>query len=209
MKYYYQIYFFILSIGIIVGIIRYTHLSKSSKICILLLSTTLISEFSALAIGRIGKGNLFIYHFFAPIQYSLIAWAYYSELKLVWIKYSIPVMLIIAVLMSWLVQPLTVFNSYYVCLDLLLTIVVCTQFFEMLLKASNETSFTAYPMFWISSGFLLFSVCNLFVFSSYNGLFSMVSSWERVFAYIRIFTNCLLYILFSVAFLSKQKALNG
>lgn len=209
MAYYYHIYFGILLIGILLGLSRYKRITKSNQILVLLLIITLISEYTALEMGQRGIVNFFIYHFYAPIQYSLIAWAYYTETRLVWIKYSIPIMVVLAVLMSWFVQPLTVFNSHYICIVLLLTVIFCIIFFEKLLKHRSEYSFTAFPMFWISCGFLVFAVCNLFVFASYNGLFSMISTWERVFAYIRIFTNFLLYALFSIAFLSKQKALNS
>jgi hypothetical protein len=206
---YFQIYIVIIILGIIIGIIRYKQLTSSSRIFLLLLVITLIIELiSQLGYkSLVNQSNYIVYHIFSPIQYGLIAFGYNTELKSKPIRYSIFLMSICAFIFSIWVQPIQQFNSYYINLNFFITILISIYYLRKLLEKNTEESFLNFPLFWISCGFLLFNIANLFVFGTFNSFFSKVSYIERVFAYIRIFTNYILYTLFIVAFLVKQHTL--
>lgn len=199
------VYFSILLLGIVIGLVKYNKLNKSSRIFLLLLFISLLSESLAEIIRKKEFfSNFFIYHFFIPIEYCLIAWAYFEQLKYRYILLSIPIMVVIAIFLSTYVQPITEFNSNYLSLSLLLYFVLAILYLVKLLKINTDKSLKDYPLFWISCGWLLFSASNLFVFGTYNTFFKGIGILEQVFSYIRIITNYILYLLFIVAFLVKQ-----
>lgn len=206
---YFWTYIIIISLGILIGIIRINQLTSSSKICLLLLVITLIIELIS-QLGYkllINKSNYIVYHIFSPIQYTLIALSYNQELKSKLIKYSIYLMLTCSIIFSIWVQPIQEFNSYYINLNFFITILIAIYYLRKLLEKDTENSFLGFPLFWISCGFLLFNIANLFVFGTFNSFFKEVNYIERIFAYVRIFTNYILYLLFIIAFLAQQHTL--
>jgi hypothetical protein len=171
---------------------------------------TLLSELMALNIDKFNlPSNYIVYHIFNPIQYIIVAWAYYQEFRKKQILISMPIMVIWSLILSVFIQPITEFNSYYISFELLIFTAFSVYYFLLLLRIETDNKLKDYPLFWISCGWLLFSVANLFVFGTYNSFFKENSYIERVFAYIRVFSNYILYSLFIVAFLVKQHTLLG
>jgi hypothetical protein len=202
----FRIYLFLLGIGIIIGIIKYKSLNRSNKTFLLLLLITIFSEFVANKMATLGKSNYLVYHIFTPIQYAIIALGYYFDTRSKLVFITIPIMIITSIVFSVLIQPLPAYNSYFMIVELLVFTLLSTYFFMNLLKIETEVLLTNYPLFWISSGLLLFSVSNLFVLGTIN--FFSKSEPNVILTYLSYFTNYFYYTMYIFAFISGQKTIS-
>lgn len=205
--YYLFIYYTILILGIVIGFYRFKKLAKSTRVFWLLLIVTMISELCAYLCNKLISINYLVYHIFSPLQYCFVALGFNKELKLEVIKISIPLMIITSIIISVWFQPVSKLNTFYINLNFFITTLIAVYYLWKLLKLDTEYSFSVFPLFWISCGFLFFNISNLFAFGTFNTFFKVNNQLERVFAYVRIFTNYLLYLLFVIAFLVKQYTL--
>lgn len=202
-------YFVILIIGIIIGLIKYKLLTKSSKLFLLLLVVTLLFEVFVFYYTHRNKSNYIFYNLFIPLEYSIIAIGFYTEVGKKWILYSIALLLGFIFLSSFYISLFDEFNTNVLISNFFLITILCLAFLYLLLKEETEKSFIDFPMFWISSGFLIFCIGNLFAYGTYN-LFEKAGTSPvigKIFLYIRIYSNYLLYLLFAVAFLVRQSSL--
>ncbi len=80
-------------------------------------------------------------------------------------------------------------------------------YLNTLLRVDTTVSFTWFPLFWLSLGWLLFSVVNLTYFATENYLSQYGKEYLSLFKNIKIVSNFVLYSLFTVAFLSHQRTI--
>jgi RsiW-degrading membrane proteinase PrsW (M82 family) len=202
----FEIYIIILSAAIINGCIRFRFLHRSNKLFLLLLCITLVIELVAYKIGSLGKTNFWIYHIFTPIQYVIVAFAYFWDSKNKFILWSILFMFIAGLIFSLWIQPLPAYNSYYMILELFAFTLLSANYFKDLLAIDTEELLKNFPLFWISCGLIFFSVANLFVLGTYN-YFLKIESFEGL-NYLRYFSNYFYYSMFILAFLVKQNSIS-
>lgn len=208
MDVYHWIYFGILITATSVGVYRFKNLNTSSKIMLLLVFITIISECVATYL-RINKhSNILVYHIFGPTEASFIVWAFFCELK--WRKLLLLIILLVlfGIINSIFLQPYKfVFNSYFFVIDALMAVSLSVLYFIKLLNQKRYFQFTDYPMFWFSTGFLIFYLTNLIMLGTFNVVKVENKLIFSFFLQVRVVTNFLLYILFIVSFLSKQRSL--
>lgn len=202
-------YFVILVIGTIVGLVKYKSLTMSSKIFLLLMLITLLFEVFVFYYSHGNKSNYIFLNLFIPFEYSIIAIGFHTETKKKWMLYSIALLFVITVLSSFTISLFDSFNTNVLISNFFLITLLSLTFLYLLLKEETDKSFIDFPMFWISCGFLIFCVSNLFVYGTYNllGRASSNPDLRKVFTYIRICSNYLLYVLITVGFLVKQFSL--
>lgn len=206
---YYYIYFTIMAIGLIVGIVRIKSLNKGSKLMLLLLFLTIISESLATFLKFDAQNNVMMYHIFEPIEFFLICFAFWNEIKHKAIFLMVIGNIIFALINSFFIQHyLTSFNSNAYALESFLSILLALWYLYRLLSEKTSFNFTNYPMFWISVGFMIFNVINLFILGTHNAIANVYPQIGFIFRTVRFVSNYLLYILFIVAFISPQKELN-
>lgn len=203
----YTIYFLILSVGIAYGQYRFKLLANSSKWLWVLLVFTLFEEIAAYTIAYGQKMNFIVYHIFTPLQYALIAWTYYQEIRNKVIIWSIFIFLLFAIVNSLFLQDFSHFNSHTLNISMLMIILLCTWYLYQMLHQKSQSSFTNYPLFWISCGFLLFNVGNLIFFGAFNFLIKGNNTIVQIFRVMRVTTNYIQYLLIIAAFASKQTTL--
>ncbi len=205
----YSIYFAILVVAILSGLYRMAKLSPASKILLWQVMLTCIVEVMAYISLKQWGHNLSIYHVFIPIDFLLISLAYHRELKQPYLIYTSLLIGIWAMMNALFFQPfLEKFPSNVILLTSFFTVLWTLVFFRTLLKNFEDRSFTAYPLFWISCGWLFFDTVNLFSFGSYAFLHQNASAeFISIVSTLRYFTNYLLYMLYSVAFWSRQQTL--
>ncbi len=205
----YYIYFIILIITLVIGLIRYKKLNSSSRILLLLLFLTIVSESIATFVRFSTINNLFVYHIFGPIEVFLIALAFYIDMRKKIIIIVTVLILLFSIVNSIWIQNINVsLNTNLFVLDALLAIFLSLWYLQMLLKDDKVLKFTDYPLFWIGIGFTIFNIVNLFILGAFNYAFSKHSNWASIFRNIRFISNYLLYILFIVGFFTKQRLLN-
>lgn len=205
---FYNIYIVIIVIGILSGIFKFKELSKSSKFFLALLIITLITEKVSEFYASNTTNNSFIFHFYAPISYSLIGLAYFTEGKNILIIWSIFIVTTFSIINMIYWESQQEFNSNVLNIITFFSSILCVSYLRALLKSETENSFSDYPLFWFSCGILLFNVAN----SAGLGLMNFLDSKQNevlnnIFIYIRFATNYIQYCIFIVAFQSRQKTL--
>lgn len=203
-EHWFNLYIIIIFSGILIGFINFKNLSRSSKIFLLLLLCTFVSENFAHYLIKSGESNFYVYHIFSPIQYLLVALGYYFDTKNKYILTTIPFVLCLALILSLWIQALPLFNSYFLNTELFLFTIFAIYYMRNLLTIHSEIELKEYPLFWISCGLILFSVSNLFIFSTYNFFNNPDPIIKKTFYYVRLFTNYIYYSMFIVSFLVKQ-----
>lgn len=202
-------YFLILFLGILVGLFRYKSLIKSNKVFLLLLIITLLFEVYVYSFINEWNSNFFLYNLFIPVYYGVISLGFFKELKKKWILYTNLLSISFLVISSMYTPILEKFNTNALIFTFFLIVILCLLFFNKLLKTETEQSFVHFPLFWISSGELMFCIINLFHYGTYNIFLTVDDNpfIEKLFYNVRVYSNYLLYILFIVAFLVKQNSL--
>ena len=104
--------------------------------------------------------NFLQYHIFFPIEYALVALGYYKEIFKIYILWSIPIMLVWSITSEIFIQTISEFNTYFLNLELLFFVIFSILTLRKLTDVKVDVSFTAFPIFWISCGLLIFSVAN-------------------------------------------------
>lgn len=207
MKPYQIVYYSIFIIGCIIGLIRWHKLQQAARWGVGLLLVTLFSELTAMFVSKHSQSNLWVYHIFIPIQFILVTYSYWLELRLGFMKIIIWIFPMASVLVSLLGQN-SKLPSYAITLSSILYILWGLLFFRELLIQFNKDSVFSYPLFWISLGWLQFGAMNLFAFGIFN-YFTQNRFVEliSIFKNFRIGSNWILYSYYCVAFLSKQKSI--
>lgn len=206
MELFHWIYFVLLVVVAFTGTVKYANMTTSSRVMLLLVVITIISEILATYLKITLHSNVIVYHIFGPIEASLIVWAFYEEFRLKIMIFIIGAIVCFGVINSFFLQSYkSLFNSYFFLADAVLATLLSLIYFYKLLHQKIFFKFTDYPMFWISIGFVLFYVTNLVMMGTFNVL--KHEEHKVLFSFflqLRFITNLLLYFLFLVAFLSKQ-----
>lgn len=206
------IYLSILTTGSLFGVIRFRKLNNSNKFFLLLLLCTIVAETIGWFTAKGKASNFIVYHIFTPVQCTLVFLGYYYDLKKKVLLYSIPFIVFTGLILSLFIQPLPAFNSYFMEIELLLFSLVTIYYFSQLLKVETDINLKDYPLFWISSGLIIFSVSNIFIMGAYNFFIKSNSPQfallNTIFFYIRLFSNYIYYSSFIVAFLVKQNTIS-
>ena len=211
MDWQYAIYYFTLALATITGAIRFKGLSISSQLILLLAILSILAEIISSYLSTVYLNNLLVSRTFPLIEYILIAIAFRIELPTYKKIITLSIILAVTVLIvdtivnyGFLLQQYptvqkVVFN--------ILTIGICLLFLLRLLNKETDYSFAEYPLFWISIGWLLYSIITLFNFTAFNYIGKNTPQFVTLFTWIRFFANLVLYSLFIAAFLTKQRRL--
>ncbi|SFP28602.1 hypothetical protein SAMN04515674_102258 [Pseudarcicella hirudinis] len=206
---YYYIYFSILIIGLIIGFTRIKSLNRSSRILLLLLALTILSESVATYLKFSARNNIIVYHIFSPIEFALISALYYNEIKNKIILVLMIIFISFACFNSINIQYFnTDFNSISFVISGLLTIIFSLWYLYLLILEKTHYNFTNYPLFWISVGFMFFNIINLFILGTYNLIALKFPEVGFLFRSIRFISNYSLYLFFTISFLCSQKSLD-
>jgi hypothetical protein len=138
--------------------------TKESYIRILFLYLVVILATTLLAIfvvnGLKMESNLFLFHIFTPIEYTLIGLLYNDILSGAVvrraIRISIPVFIVTSILFSLFVQRFRDNNSYIVIIECVLIICWTLLFFREVLLYREAEVLVRYPRFWIGMGILVY-----------------------------------------------------
>ncbi len=139
--------------------------------------------------------NLFIYHFFTPVEYMFYAIIFFrhfqsNKLRRI-ILTSILLFTLYSLLNSFIFQSLTINNSNAIIVESLLLLTWCLIYFRDKMIAINEIQLIKDPLFWVVCGILFYFLGNIFVESLLNYLIKKEISIARslyklsyIFSYI-------------------------
>ncbi len=205
----YEIYLGILTISFIASILNRKNLPSYYWLLSLLLGLTIVNECTAFyflyypqAIGR----PYFLYHFFIPVYYSLLAGVYYKYFEKPVVKklvlYSIPAFILVNVVLSTTLQKLNVVNTYSFMLLTALVLGWVLYYFYELMHEYKSPDLLRMPFFWINAGNLFFYPGMFFLMSFLNVLIENDPALLNVlYNLINRLLNYMLYTLFTIGFL--------
>ena len=211
MDWQYAIYYFITALGMITGAIRFKKLSVSNRVLLLLIINSVLAEIIATYLRTVFQNNLIVSRIYPLISYGLTAVAFQKELPHFkkYLDLSILIVLTVALLDTIINYNnlLQQYPSFQKVVISLLTIGICLLFLYSLLEKESDYSFIDYPLFWVSLGSLLYSIITLFSFTAFNYIGNNAPEFVSFFTWVRIFANLVLYSLFIVGFMTKQRRL--
>ncbi len=202
------IYFCLLTVVSLTGIARIKTLSSSSKIILTLSIFTLGSEIISEICRAVLRNNMMVFHIYNPVQYILMAIAFNHEIKrgrIIWL--SIIGYIAFAIINAIFWQPFfEEYCSYSFNVNVILVSGLCLYYLYRLLHEDTDNAFTQYPLFWISLGYLAYNCINILGLGAFNHL-SEDSNLAYILEVVRTLSNYMLYSMFTIAFLTKQKSL--
>lgn len=154
------------------------------------------------------RNNMMVFHVYNPFQYALMAIAYDQEIKqgkIIWL--SIIGYVTFAILNAIFWQPFfEEYCSYSFNVNVVLVSSLSLYYLYRLLNEETDNAFTQYPLFWVSAGYLVYNCINILGLGAFNHL-SADSKLAYILEVIRTLSNYMLYSMFIIAFLTKQKSL--
>jgi hypothetical protein len=128
------------------------------------------------------KNNLFLFHIFTPVEYSLISWLYAKNFHTPLLRkltaFSIPLFVALALVFSIYIQPININNSDIIIIESILLCAWALLYLrELIIFEQTEPPFRT-PLFWLSVGVMFYFLGNLFVEGLLNYLmrYSMESA---------------------------------
>jgi hypothetical protein len=157
------------------------------------------------------RSNIWLYNAFLAPQYLLYLTAYFFLLKSTAIR-RIIIMLGVAytilVILNWLLfQDIHTVNSISLIAASAIIIFLTVSYFEQLRKDENTGALFAYPAAWISLGAFIFHAANIPYIFCLNFLSLKHPTLAVSLFYVYLILNCLMYSLYTTAFLWKRPLL--
>lgn len=205
---FYLIYLGVLFASFVCSIITFKHLPGSFRLFTLLLGVTFIVESIGFYGLFYGEQALYLYHFYNPLAYVLVAYVYSTVIKTSWkkklIRVSIPAILVMSFLFTLFLQPLHTVNSYASMTIAALFVILALFYYYELLNSHETTSLTSNPLFWISTGNLIF-YAGIFLLEGFVSYFiTYAPELGKKLMFINYFLNFVLYTFYSIGFLRTR-----
>lgn len=204
------IYQSILLTGSIVGLIYYRRMDKASKIIVLFVSSTFISEAIATFFAVKYHNNIVVFHVYNPIQTVLLSLYFnfsiekFNKKNIGWIIAGFAVAF--SIINSVFIQSIfKVFNSNVLIVESFLVISMCLYSFYDLLSGDDLGELFSNSRFWFTSLLLVFWSFTFCYWLIWHALYK-ASSQNFLWLSIMIWTiNLLCYSGFAIVFLSFRK----
>jgi hypothetical protein len=194
------IYFILLAAAIIFYIIAARNKKYYSSTIMVYLVLVLLTSIIAMSMMYAGvKNNLFLFHIYTPIDYTILSLLYRhavsSTITKKIITVSIPVFILLSIVFSVFVQKITENNSFITIIESLLILSWSLFYLREIMLLQQVTHLQRFPMFWICVGILFYYTGSLITEGMLNYLIkhSMLLA-RQVYNFSYIF-KYLLFIL--------------
>ncbi len=200
---------FIAVIPLLLAIFNLKKLSKIQTKLVYILVIVLVVESISSILWNQKINNLPLYHFYTVIEFLLIINIFMTALsgvfsKLFFLIVSI-VFIVFAIVNTLFFQDLYTFNSNATSVLGILVIFFALSYFYALLKEMKYNALETNPMFWISSGFLIYFSSNLILFYINNSLFKGSTEASYLVWGLHAIINIVLTIFYTIAIWVKPK----
>ena len=189
---------------LILGLFTFSVNSKPIRYLILLSAVACISEVTGAYLASQQISNLFLFHFYPPIELCLLLVIYSLNLRYVvpekyfWITGML--YLLFSLINTLYFQPLHVFNTYGRGVESFLVLGLAIGYSILLLYQPSEDRNRNRPMFWINTGILLYFSVNLVFFFMSNYLLENFSQTANYFIWtFHALVGFALYLFFTFA----------
>jgi hypothetical protein len=170
------VYVLLLSVNLILIVVKwyYMQLVVPLKVYVFIPLATIVLELvSELVFGE-SKNNLFLYHIFSPLEYTLYALFFCkiitSSTVRNFINISIPVFICLCVVFAIFIQPITENNSFIILIESVLILSYCLIYLRQILLYEIDRRTEKNPFFWIIAGLLFYFIQTFFIEGFLNNL---------------------------------------
>jgi hypothetical protein len=209
MKFPFEILFIGISLGAALFIYKKNGLPFYLKAFSIFLLVTFVVEFSGWLLSSKRVNTNLLYNIFSTAEFIFLFWLLRDFIKspiakkilLYCILFYAP--LVFMEIIFWM-KPGGYHTKTY-ALACLLVVIFCIFYFYELFRSSHYIKLTSEPSFWICSGLLFFYTCSFPIFGLVNYLSQLPEIILKNITNIFVIINCLLYLLFTIAFLCRYK----
>lgn len=191
-----------IALPLTVGLVLYHRLQHIQKVILLLVLLSVSTEIIAHLVRYQGNIQNLIYSLFTVLEYMLLAYVFAQGVKpflkqpFFW-KITTSFLLFVIVDMIW-ISGIEQFNSYSTAIEGLVLILFSLIFFYKTLQDLKIKHLEREPLFWISTGVLLYFSSSLFIFLFTNYVNSSNRALFIIWGIHGIF-SILLNISYSIA----------
>lgn len=155
----YFVYLGIIFLAILGGLYKLKYRDRASKILLVLLCLTLISEFIAYWAAIEFRNNMFVYHFFAPVQLIILG-IYFDTIERRFKKRRVGLLIgiggaIVAAMNTIYFQPLKILNSNFLLFEGLVIMGLALYTFQRILT-DERIDIYRYGHFWMIAILIFF-----------------------------------------------------
>jgi hypothetical protein len=148
------------------------------------------------------QNNLWLSHIYAPVEFALLASAYYTSFKYTKIRkaiiWSFLVFFIFCIADAFFIEGLKEMNSYARVLESSLLIALALLYFYVVFQDLNQLYIDQDPMFVLSSGILVYFAGTTMAFLMFNKALEISDNMARICLSITYILNIFFYVVLMV-----------
>jgi len=153
------LYFSLLIAILVVGFAQRRILKSTDKVVIILIFLTLISELLGIFAAYVWKNNLFVYHFYNPLEFILITIYFTRNTKILKRRIIYRLLCIVGLIFttfnSIFMQPIFEMNTYFLLYEGAVIIIFCLLSLQEILLDELNLPYQ-FLHFWLTALFLLY-----------------------------------------------------
>lgn len=199
-------------VPLLLGLFSFSLNSRPIRYLIGLSAVACITEFTGTYLALQNTSNLFLFHFYPPVELSFLLVIYSLNMRhavpsVVFWSFGI-LFILFSVINTLYFQPLHVFNTNGRGVESFLVLVLAIGYSILLLYRPGEHRNQNRPMFWINTGVLIYFSVNLVFFFMSNFLLENLSQTLNYFVWgFHALVGLVLYMFFTLAiYLDWKKA---
>ena len=191
---------------ILIGAIYFKSLSFALRILLVFVVITGAFELLTAILSINGINNLLFFHAYVYFEFIAVASIFFFTYDSVfWRSVSVlfvVVFILFSLINSLFLEPIDMFNSYQRYAEGLLVIIMCAGYYISLLRRPIHRYLEKQPMFWLTSGWLIYFAGTLYLFLFSKELLAMNSYhfWQ-----IHAILNIGLNIIYTVSFVKERR----
>ncbi len=155
-----------------------------------------------------GSPRQYLYHFYVPFMYTIMAVIYSNALQTAWkkelIRWSVPGFWALSIYLTFFVQKIDLVNTYATMIVSILIVVLALFYYYDLLEKEGTQPLVHDPLFWISTSNLIFYAGVFFLMGFLNYLMKELPELSRKLMVINYSLNYVLYSFYTIGFLCTR-----
>ncbi len=201
--------YLILFVPLGIGLYKYKRLIKEQKLLLLIIIALIVNDGLTFYLREQNQSNLWVYHYYVPIQFCLITVLYRHMLKLI---VSGKVMVFIGMIFvlfslanTLFLQGIEQFNTNAILISNVVFVLFSLLFFYQLLKAPLIEELERLPQFWINLAVLIYYSSSSVLFYMVNHVLKIDTKSLAIVWTVNIGLYVILNCLYSVGLWKVQK----
>lgn len=191
------------SAPVAIGLIRYKALDSARRLIWCLMLCSLVSNAVQITLALQRIPNLFIAHFYVLVEFVFLMLIYQQSLNKSlsawWVRLSLVGFVAFSLVNAFYIQGLSANNSYQRTLEAVMVIAWILFYFYKTMQELKVQKISKEPMFWFSSGALLYFAGTLFIYLFSNYLLRYSKSLAVAIWAAHAFFLIIFYISTAVA----------